>query len=79
MREITLATSMNKIIAEKAVGTLYDLKELNVIKKIINSQKPLSYGKEISDSPAKGYLAIKKSWPGQMRTIYGDHKRFKET
>jgi acetyl-CoA synthetase len=36
-------------------------------------------GNEISDSPAKGYLAIKKSWPGQMRTIYGDHKRFYET
>ena len=22
---------------------------------------------------------IKKSWPGQMRTLYGDHERFKET
>ena len=40
---------MNKIIVEKALGTLYDLKELNVIKKIVNSQKPLTYGKEISD------------------------------
>ena len=36
-------------------------------------------GKEIEDFPAEGYLAIKKSWPGQMRTIYGDHKRFHET
>ena len=26
-----------------------------------------------------GVLAIKASWPGQMRTIYGDHKRFEET
>ena len=24
-------------------------------------------------------LAIKAPWPGQMRTIYGDHKRFEET
>lgn len=28
---------------------------------------------------AKGILAIKKSWPGQMRTVYGDHQRFEET
>ena len=29
--------------------------------------------------PAEGLLAIKHSWPGQMRTIYGDHKRFFNT
>ncbi len=26
-----------------------------------------------------GYLVIKHSWPGQMRTVYGDHQRFKDT
>ncbi len=26
-----------------------------------------------------GYLVIKKPWPGMMRTIYGQHERFKET
>ncbi|MBM4370047.1 MAG: acetate--CoA ligase [Deltaproteobacteria bacterium] len=26
-----------------------------------------------------GILAIKQPWPGQMRTVYGDHKRFEET
>src|SRR3989344_3361394 len=26
-----------------------------------------------------GYLVIKKPWPGQMRTIYGDHQRFIDT
>ncbi|MEP3889820.1 MAG: acetate--CoA ligase [Hellea sp.] len=26
-----------------------------------------------------GNLIIKDSWPGQMRTVYGDHQRFKET
>jgi len=36
-------------------------------------------GKEIKTLPAEGYLAISRSWPGQMRTIYGDHKRFHET
>jgi len=36
-------------------------------------------GKEIDGNPAEGLLAIKASWPGQMRTIYGDHKRFIDT
>ncbi|MEL6435611.1 MAG: acetate--CoA ligase [Pseudomonadota bacterium] len=26
-----------------------------------------------------GVLAIKDSWPGQMRTVWGDHERFKQT
>jgi acetyl-CoA synthetase len=28
---------------------------------------------------AEGYLCIERSWPGQMRTIYGDHSRFFDT
>ena len=28
---------------------------------------------------ATGHLVIADSWPGQMRTVYGDHKRFMET
>jgi acetyl-CoA synthetase len=27
----------------------------------------------------EGNLVIADSWPGQMRTVYGDHKRFEET
>ena len=27
----------------------------------------------------EGNLVIANSWPGQMRTVYGDHKRFEET
>ena len=27
----------------------------------------------------EGMLCLKKSWPGQMRTVYGDHNRFIET
>ncbi|MCG8607901.1 acetate--CoA ligase [bacterium] len=30
------------------------------------------------EGPAQGYLAIKASWPGQMRTVYGDHERFRQ-
>ena len=33
-------------------------------------------GKEIKGNGVSGLLAIKSSWPGQMRTIYGDQKRF---
>ena len=33
-------------------------------------------GDEIQGNNVTGLLAIKNSWPGQMRTIYGDHKRF---
>ncbi len=29
--------------------------------------------------PAEGALVVKRSWPGQMRTVYGDHERFKDT
>ena len=36
-------------------------------------------GNEISENPAEGLLVIKHSWPGQMRTIYGDHNRFFDT
>ncbi|WP_196257703.1 acetate--CoA ligase [Pelagibacterium limicola] len=36
-------------------------------------------GKIIESTEASGVLAIADSWPGQMRTVYGDHQRFKET
>ena len=31
------------------------------------------------EGAAKGALVIKRAWPGMMRTVYGDHERFKET
>jgi acetyl-CoA synthetase len=31
------------------------------------------------EGAATGNLCILESWPGQMRTVYGDHKRFIET
>jgi acetyl-CoA synthetase len=33
----------------------------------------------VLDGAATGNLCILDSWPGQMRTVYGDHKRFIET
>ena len=34
---------------------------------------------KIQDGAAEGNLIIKDSWPGQMRTVYGDHERFIQT
>ena len=31
------------------------------------------------EGAAEGNLCIKHSWPGQMRTVYGDHERFIQT
>lgn len=36
-------------------------------------------GKEIEGNGVSGLLAIKAAWPGIMRTLYGDHERFKQT
>jgi acyl-coenzyme A synthetase/AMP-(fatty) acid ligase len=32
-----------------------------------------------SGRPTEGNLIIRDSWPGQMRTVYGDHQRFIDT
>jgi acetyl-CoA synthetase len=34
---------------------------------------------KVLDGACEGNLCIADSWPGQMRTVYGDHKRFMET
>ncbi len=36
-------------------------------------------GAEVEATEAQGVLALADSWPGQMRTIFGDHERFVET
>ncbi|PPQ35630.1 acetate--CoA ligase [Rhodopila globiformis] len=35
-------------------------------------------GKELTGA-TEGNLCLSDSWPGQMRTVYGDHARFKQT
>jgi len=35
-------------------------------------------GEELQGA-TEGYLAIKQSWPGQIRTVYGDHQRMLDT
>ncbi len=36
-------------------------------------------GEEVLGNNVSGKLCIKHSWPGQMRTVYGDHDRFVKT
>ncbi|WP_340214243.1 acetate--CoA ligase, partial [Dinoroseobacter shibae] len=36
-------------------------------------------GAEITETECEGVLCLKDSWPGQMRTVYGDHERFVKT
>lgn len=36
-------------------------------------------GNEIHGNPAEGNLCLRGSWPGMMRTTYGDHERFRQT
>ena len=35
-------------------------------------------GEELDGNPATGFLAIKRAWPALMRTVYGDHERFRQ-
>jgi acetyl-CoA synthetase len=36
-------------------------------------------GQEVHGNGVMGNLCIRHSWPGQARTLYGDHSRFKQT
>lgn len=36
-------------------------------------------GQEIQGNAVSGNLCLKRSWPGQMRSVYGDHQRFFDT
>jgi acetyl-CoA synthetase len=36
-------------------------------------------GKELPGNDVSGNLCITRPWPGMMRTVYGDHERFRKT
>ena len=44
-----------------------------IVPAIVNSEG------EVLEGEAEGNLIITRSWPGQMRTVYGDHQRFIDT
>ncbi|MBN1276611.1 MAG: AMP-binding protein, partial [Deltaproteobacteria bacterium] len=47
---------------------------MGVLPALVNDE-----GKELEETVASGALVIKKPWPGIMRGVYGDPKRFQET
>ncbi len=46
-----------------------------IVPKVLDPQS----GEEITTTQAEGVLVLADSWPGQMRTIWGDHERFEKT
>jgi acetyl-CoA synthetase len=36
-------------------------------------------GNELPGNDVRGNLCVRRPWPGQARTLYGDHQRFRET
>ncbi|MEL6681325.1 MAG: acetate--CoA ligase [Pseudomonadota bacterium] len=46
-----------------------------VVPKVLDPQS----GEEITTTEAEGVLVLADSWPGQMRTVWGDHERFEKT
>jgi len=60
----------------------FDLKPGSATKPMFGIEPALmdAEGNRLSDAgAAEGNLVITGSWPGQMRTVYGDHDRFVET
>jgi len=41
--------------------------------------RPIGADGKVLDGATSGNLCIVDSWPGQMRTVYGDHQRFVDT
>ncbi len=39
----------------------------------------ISESNQVIKGAGIGHLCLKNSWPGQMRSVYGDHNRFEET
>ncbi|MCK0096385.1 acetate--CoA ligase [Yoonia sp. F2084L] len=46
-----------------------------IVPKVLDPQT----GEEITTTEAEGVLVLASSWPGQMRTVWGDHERFEKT
>ncbi|MFO8126699.1 acetate--CoA ligase [Yoonia sp.] len=46
-----------------------------IVPKVLDPQS----GEEITTTDAEGVLVLATSWPGQMRTVWGDHDRFEKT
>ena len=57
-----------------------DLKPGSATKPLFGIQPALvDQGGTVLEGAASGNLVLTDSWPGQMRTVYGDHQRFVDT
>ena len=57
-----------------------DLKPGSATKPLFGIQLAIVDGEgNVLDGATRGNLVITDSWPGQMRTVYGDHQRFVDT
>ncbi|WP_408951876.1 acetate--CoA ligase [Lysobacter sp. Hz 25] len=72
-------TETGGILITPLAGAI-DLKPGSASKPFFGAQPALvdANGGELAGE-AEGNLVLKDSWPGQMRTVYGDHPRFIET
>ena len=75
-------------LADEDPMVVYWIKEAedNRIEDLKGIERRMAYGFKIEERDGnlleganEGNLVITDSWPGQMRTVYGDHKRFVET
>ena len=59
----------------------HDLKPGHAQKPFFGAQPALvdNEGNILEETEAEGNFVMLDSWPGQMRSVYGDHKRFVET
>jgi acetyl-CoA synthetase len=60
----------------------HDLKPGSAMKPFFGVQPVVldpASGEELDGDPAEGVLCLRDSWPGQMRTVWGDHERFVKT
>ncbi|MBB4641065.1 acetate--CoA ligase [Rhizorhapis suberifaciens] len=57
-----------------------DLKPGSATKPLFGVEPQIVDGEgHVLKGPCEGNLVIARSWPGQMRTVYGDHERFFQT
>ena len=73
-------TETGGILISPIAGETHPLKPGSATRPLPHIEAALldTEGKEIQ-GPGEGILVLKKSWPGQARTLWGDHKRFIET
>ncbi|MFN3455064.1 MAG: AMP-binding protein, partial [Pseudobdellovibrio sp.] len=63
-----------------AVAFESDLKPGSATKPLMGIEaKILNQEGQVLEGAAEGMLVLSESWPGQMRTVYKDHKRFEDT